>query len=434
MGIYRCQQCAHIQEVPSTADVSDGHCHQCQAEVKIYDTTLFVTWLLGKYRKIRRQLRALQAEEESASTTRAGVTLAPAEDEQTRPGQVDAVAASDAAASAFASIGDLPVAPAPAKTPAKAPAKAPARAAAKTAAKTAGKITAKTTAKAAARKAAPASDAISDGPPPGQDEDANIQSAEQAARTLTDANQPLGSATQRQRLQKWFASRGATLEFDSHSAYRNAHLEQAASAIARQHQALAPLLGQISWATQLGDTRISLDVSEISAPGKRALQHLFQQFQSYGLFISHSHTQGEPIWQVHLAPLSQVQHFFQGEWLQWYALAQLMALGRSGRDACARKVSARFANSDKTQLDLLMLPEGGQPIVIQCRATDFHGGIGAFTRLKSAIHLPPERLIVLASELDPSQALMLSGVHKLSFLPPDMLFEHLQKLLAAPAR
>ena len=96
MGIYRCQQCAHIQEVPSTADVSDGHCHQCQAEVKIYDTTLFVTWLLGKYRKIRRQLRALQAEEESASTTRAGVTLAPAEDEQTRPGQVDAVAASNA--------------------------------------------------------------------------------------------------------------------------------------------------------------------------------------------------------------------------------------------------------------------------------------------------------------------------------------------------
>ena len=280
----------------------------------------------------------------------------------------------------------------------------------------------------------PASDAISDGPPSGQDEDANIQSAEQAARTLTDANQPLGSATQRQRLQKWFASRGATLEFDSHSAYRNAHLEQAASAIARQHQALAPLLGQISWATQLGDTRISLDVSEISAPGKRALQHLFQQFQSYGLFISHSHTQGEPIWQIHLAPLSQVQHFFQGEWLQWYALAQLMALGRSGRDACARKVSARFANSDKTQLDLLMLPEGGQPIVIQCRASDFHGGIGAFTRLKSAIHLPPERLIVLASELDPSQALMLSGVHKLSFLPPDMLFEHLQKLLAAPAR
>ena len=94
-----------------------------------------------------------------------------------------------------------------------------------------------------------------------------------------------------------------------------------------------------------------------------------------------------------------IKDFFSGEWLEWFALGKILTeAGQKGDKyvfSCARRIKIQFSNEDKHELDAMILPEGGTPVVIECKSGEFRRDIKKYILLKKKLNLPRNHFIRL---------------------------------------
>lgn len=125
-----------------------------------------------------------------------------------------------------------------------------------------------------------------------------------------------------------------------------------------------------------------------------------------------------------------MRQFFDGGWLEWYAFIELLKQTREhGRAfSCARGVKVVFSNEDLHELDVVCLPAGQQPILIECKSGEFRRDIDKYLRLRKRLGIDRSRFIICASDLTQEQASGLSAMYELTFVNLPMLAPHLAQL------
>jgi hypothetical protein len=132
---------------------------------------------------------------------------------------------------------------------------------------------------------------------------------------------------------------------------------------------------------------------------------------------------------VQSSPL--IQNFFAGEWLEWFALMQILSLCRERNIpfSCARNLSVVFANEDLHELDVFFLLNGKTSICIECKTGEFRQSIDKFGTLRKRLGLAKEQFIVCALGLPEDQATGLSSMYDLTFVNERGLLPHVSRLL-----
>lgn len=241
----------------------------------------------------------------------------------------------------------------------------------------------------------------------------------------------LATPQQHQPLNQWFQARQIEARFDYASVDTTGFFDDAARALGDNFELFGELLDRIRYAYRSSHSGLNLELASLSQKDAQALNTLCRQFYSQTLFARYSYQKPEKIVRLTLQTAPAVRQFFDGGWLEWYALVELLEQLKAKQCAfsCARGVKVVFANEDQHEIDVMALVDGKTPIYIECKTGEFRREIDKLLRLKKRLGLPRQQFIICASDLSDEQASGLSAMYDLTFVNLQTLAAKLQAVI-----
>lgn len=249
--------------------------------------------------------------------------------------------------------------------------------------------------------------------------------------TLDAAASALPQEKQHTALAQWFSQKNIEVRIDPSAADTSGFFDEAATQLGNNYGLFADLLDRVRYAYRKSYTNVNLELGKLSQKDGQAITKFCRTLYEHTFFSRYHYQKPEKIARLSLQTAPAVRQFFEGGWLEWYALMQVLALknGNPGAFSYARNVQVVFPNEDLHELDVVCLPAGRAPICIECKSGEFRREIDKYLRLSKRLGLPKERFIVCSTELTEEQAQGLTAMYELSFVNLQTLKKHLQKIM-----
>lgn len=263
-------------------------------------------------------------------------------------------------------------------------------------------------------------------------EDADDTPVRSEQPALPDANlADLATAQQHAPLDVWLKGRSISAEFDFNKVNTSGYFDEAASQFGADYAFLGELLHRVQWSYKKSHTGLNIEIANLDQKQGQALQRFCRDLYNHTLFSRYHYQKPEKVLRIGLQAAPAVRQFFDGEWLEWFALGEVLKHAASQASkplSVARGVKVRFPNEDLHEIDVMGMFLGELPFCIECKSGEFRRDIDKLLRIRKKMALPKERFIVCASDLDDAQAASLSAMYEMSFVTLSGLRTHLSSL------
>ena len=243
----------------------------------------------------------------------------------------------------------------------------------------------------------------------------------------------LASAEQHQPLADWLAAKNISPQFNHAAVDMRGYYDEAAALLGKHYPLLKELLGQMNWAYRHRHHGIKHDLKKYPPQDAQRLQNLCRTLYQNTLLARCHYHKGDKSLHIQLQQAQPVRQFFGGGWLEWFALGELLQLaakrGADYRFSCARNITITTGADEKHELDVMYLPLGKIPLIIECKSGEYRDALDKHLTLRKRLGLPASHYLILASDLDNAQAQALSAMYELTFVTPHTLHAHCQPLL-----
>ncbi len=240
----------------------------------------------------------------------------------------------------------------------------------------------------------------------------------------------LATAEQHAPLQAWFAARQIEVRFDHALVDTSGFFDDAARMIGEGYALFGELMDRVRYAYRQSHSGVNLELANLSQKDTQAITSLCRQLYSHTFFARYQYQKPEKIVRLTLQTAPVVRQFFEGGWLEWYAfIEQITQAAKRGHGfSCARGVKVVFPNEDLHELDVVCLPNGQPPVIIECKSGEFRRDIDKYLRLRKRLGLERSRFIICAADLSEEQASGLSAMYELTFVNLQTLAPHLARV------
>jgi hypothetical protein len=259
-----------------------------------------------------------------------------------------------------------------------------------------------------------------------------ISSAESTLTNVDTLNTSLfATAEQHAPLKAWFAARHIEAVFDHSLVDTSGFFDDAAQLIGENFELFSNLIDRVCFAYRNSHSWINLELGKLSQKEAIAVNGLCRQLYEHTFFARYRYQKVEKIIGLKLQTAPAIRQFFNGGWLEWYALIEVVnQLKERGRTfSCARGVKVVFPNEDLHELDVLALVDSKSLICIECKSGEFRRDIEKYLRLCKRLGLERNRFIICAADLTDEQARGLSAMYQLTFVNLPSLSKHLNSLV-----
>lgn len=243
----------------------------------------------------------------------------------------------------------------------------------------------------------------------------------------------LSTAQQHFGLAQWFADKQIAPNFDYSAVDMSGYYDEAAERIGQHYNVFKDIISRITWSYRNSHSGLNVDLKKYSQKEAQQINNICREFYSHTLFSRYSYQKQDKLIHLKLQSASPIRQFFSGEWLEWYALGQILKeakqRGKTYSFSCARSLEIRFANEDLHELDVVFLPAGRQPLVIECKTGEYRRDLDKYLTLRKRLNIPAENFILLVTDIDEAQAKAFSSMYELTFLTLPMLPEHIKMLM-----
>jgi len=241
----------------------------------------------------------------------------------------------------------------------------------------------------------------------------------------------LATPEQHQPLKEWFAARQVEARFDYAAVDTSGFFDDAARALGDNFALFGELLDRLRWAYRNSHSYVNLELANLSQKDGQAVNNLCRQFHSHTLFATYRYQKPEKIVRLTLQTATTVRQFFEGGWLEWFVLVELLEQLKAKKRpfSCARGVKVVFANEDLHEIDVMALVDGQTPVYIECKTGEFRREIDKFLKLKKRLNLSRSQFIICATDLTEEQASGLTAMYDLTFANLTTLSAKLQAMV-----
>lgn len=241
----------------------------------------------------------------------------------------------------------------------------------------------------------------------------------------------LASVGQHAALQQWFTAQKIEAQIDPANVDTSGFFDDAALRLGDNYALFGELIDRLRYAYRKSHGWVNLELARLPQKDAQAVNQLCRNLYEHTFFARYHYQKPEKIVRLTLQTAPAIRQFFDGGWLEWYALVCLLehARGHGAGFSCARGVKVVFPNEDLHELDVVCLPEGQPPICIECKSGEFRRDIDKYLRLRKRLNIDRGRFLILSTDLTQEQAAGLSAMYDLSFVSLQTLREHLQRLL-----
>lgn len=252
--------------------------------------------------------------------------------------------------------------------------------------------------------------------------DAGLPSPTSTAQTALDeidlANtDQLASELQHGPIYDWFLQKQIKVQADTRSVDTTGFFDEVAVSIGGNLLVLKEVLDRIRWAQQKEYSSATIHLGKKSEDDARAITTFCQQLYDFSFVAKCFHNRQENNIRLIVQTAPAIRNFFNGEWLEWYALMNCLqyAKARKKRFSCARKLVVSLQNNERYEIDVFMLIDGNLPICVECKTGEFRQDIDRFLTLRKRLGINGKNFIMCVTGLGEEQARGLTTMYDMTF-------------------
>ena len=242
----------------------------------------------------------------------------------------------------------------------------------------------------------------------------------------------LASVGQHAALQQWFTAQKIEAQIDPANVDTSGFFDDAALRLGDNYALFGELIDRLRYAYRKSHGWVNLELARLPQKDAQAVNQLCRTLYGHTLFGRYHYQKPEKIVRLTLQTAPAVRRFFEGGWLEWYvfleALEACKAVGRR-QISCARGVKVTFPNEDLHELDVVVLPAGRTPVVVECKSGEFQRDLDKYLRLRKRLGLERQHFVICSPHIADDQAGGLSAMYDLTFVNLRLLRAHLQTVL-----
>jgi len=240
----------------------------------------------------------------------------------------------------------------------------------------------------------------------------------------------LASDVQHGPIYDWFHHKQIKVQANLRVVDTTGFFDEVAQSIGDNLAVLKDVLERIRWAQQKEYSSTTIHLDKKSAADAAAITAFCQQLYDFSFVAKCFHNRPENNIRLILQTAPTIRDFFNGEWLEWYALMTCLAYARERkkRFSCARNLSITLANGDSHELDVFLLIDGKLPICIECKTGEFRQNIDKYLALRKRLGLDAKSFIMCITGLSDEHAKGLSAMYELNFVNERQLSQQLARL------
>lgn len=130
---------------------------------------------------------------------------------------------------------------------------------------------------------------------------------------------------------------------------------------------------------------------------------------------------------VSLQTTPTIMNFFNGDWLEWYALMKVATLlvDKKLKFSCLRGFEVIFPNEDRHEIDLFFLINGSIPVWIECKTGEFRQFIGKYATLRNRLNLAKSNAMLLVLGMPDAKVVGLTNTFDLTIVNENNFLTHI---------
>ncbi|MBI3149723.1 MAG: hypothetical protein HYZ17_14545 [Betaproteobacteria bacterium] len=229
---------------------------------------------------------------------------------------------------------------------------------------------------------------------------------------------------------EWFRPKQIRVQANMRGVDTTGFFDEVALSIGGNLPVLKDVLERIRWAQQKEYASTTIHLEKKSAEDASDISAFCQRLYDFSFVAKCFHNRQENNVRLILQTAPAIRTFFNGEWLEWYALMSCMQYTkeRKKRFSCARSLKITLQNNDSYELDVFMLIDGKQPICIECKSGEFRQDIERAVTLRKRLGISSNSFIMCVAGLSDEHAKGLSTMYDLTFANEQTLAAQLARV------
>ncbi|MDR1936487.1 MAG: hypothetical protein LBS49_13090 [Candidatus Accumulibacter sp.] len=219
----------------------------------------------------------------------------------------------------------------------------------------------------------------------------------------------------------WFAQKGWQTQIHVESVDTTGFYDEMAVQIGDNYSLYKNVLDAIRWAQREGrpscQVRLEKGEKQRRETDNQAIVDFCQKLYDTTLVARFFHNRKEKTLTLWIQDAKNAQNFFDGIWLEWYALMNILKCAQQWQKkfSCARNLIISHGNGDRYELDIFFLLDS-TPVCLECKSGEFRPHIERAQTLRRKLGLDSANFIMCVAGLEDENLPGLSFMHKLTFI------------------
>lgn len=240
----------------------------------------------------------------------------------------------------------------------------------------------------------------------------------------------LASERQHEPILEWFRKKNIVVQANLRGVDTSGFFDEVAELIGGNLAVLKEVLDRIRWAQQKGHATTTIHLEQKSVQDAKDITAFCKQLYDFSFAAKFFNNRAEKNVRLVLQTAPAIRKFFDGEWLEWYALMSCLrhAKARGKQFSCARGLDLTLPNGESAEIDVFLLIDGTLPVCIECKSGEFRQSIDRYLAMKKRLGLESRQFVMCIVGLSDDNAQAFSAMYDMTFTNERGLAEHLQRL------
>jgi phage FluMu protein Com len=233
-------------------------------------------------------------------------------------------------------------------------------------------------------------------------------------------------------ISKWFEERHIEAIFNPDAADTSGFFDEIALTLGDDFEVLSYVTKQIKYIQAKGFKNVKLDVSNKTANEIQSINRFCKELYDYSFVAKHLYQKKDKVIRLTLQTAPRIRKFFNGFWMEWFALMKLLKLFQEKKiaPACTRSLNVTFQDGKSNELDLFVLSSSGVAICIECKSGEFRHDIDKYLALRKQLGISKSQFILCVFGLSDEQAQGMTSMYDLTFVNQSSLVDHVADVLS----
>lgn len=230
---------------------------------------------------------------------------------------------------------------------------------------------------------------------------------------------------------QWFEKQNIQVQINPYAVDTTGFFDEIALLLGNNFSVLNFVSNQIKYIQNKGYTNVKIELSKKNKKEIQQITSFCQVLYDYSFVAKYHYQKKDQIILLTLQKAPKIRDFFNGIWMEWFALMKLLDFFRDKKitPACSRSLDITFSGGNSNELDIFFITEKEIPICIECKTGEFRHDINKYLSLRKQLNIGKNHFVICVFGLSQEQAQGMTSMYELTFVNENTLINHMQTVI-----